>query len=126
MHELDCLNGKIINGDKPALGIANRGFRYGDALFETMKVRKGKILFAQYHFERLFTGLSLMKIHIPKLFTIEKLSAAILQLCRRNKCEDLARVRLTVFRSDGGLYDAERSLQYLIESWPLEFNKSIE
>lgn len=118
MNEV-CLNGKILNINEPVLSVTNRSFRYGDALFETMKIAKGKILFAHYHFERLFTGLRLMKIQIPQLFTIEKINSDIIELCKRNKCEDLARVRLTVFRSDGDLYESQNSLQYLIESWPL-------
>ena len=123
MNEI-CLNGKILNGNESVLSATNRSFRYGDALFETMKLTKGKILLSHYHFERLFAGLSLMKIQIPQLFTIEKINSEIIELCRRNKCEDLARVRLTVFRSDGGLYESKNSLQYLIESWPLSDSKN--
>lgn len=107
-------------GNEPLLNAANRGFRYGDALFETMKLINGKILLAAYHFQRLFSGSSLIKIEIPKLFTQEKLIAEVIQLCKKNKCEKLARVRLTVFRSDEGLYESDNSLQYLIECWPLD------
>ena len=119
MNEI-CLNGKIITGVEPIFNAANRGFRYGDALFETMKLSKGKIFLVQYHFERLFTGLNLFKIDVPKFFTEEKLITQIIQLCKRNKCESLARIRLTVFRSDGGLYGSNNSLEYLIECWPLD------
>ena len=125
MNEV-LLNGKIISANEPTLNVTNRSFRYGDALFETMKVTNGKIQLVQYHFERLLSGLQLIKIDIPKLFIPEKIVSEILQLCKRNKCEDLARVRLTVFRSDGGFpstssgqVESDNSLQYLIECWPL-------
>ena len=114
MNEI-CLNGKIIPGEEPVLNATNRGFRYGDALFETMKLVNGKILLAQYHFERLFAGLRSIKINIPKFFTPEKITSEIIQLCKRNKCEHPARIRLTVFRSDGDLFESGNSLQYLIE-----------
>ena len=113
-------NGKIIPGDEPVLLVSNRSYRYGDGLFETMKVVNGIILLAEYHFERLFSSLSVLKFNPPKLFTKEKLGHLILQLCRKNECEDLARVRLSVFRGNGGLYDEDKTMQYVIESWPID------
>ena len=114
------LNGKIISANESALTVTNRGFRYGDALFETMKVTNGKIQLQQYHFERLLSGLQLIKIEVPKLFKPEKIVPEIIRLCKRNKCENLARVRLTVFRADGNLYESDNSLQYLIECSTLD------
>jgi len=98
---------------------SNRGYRYGDGLFETMKVMNGRILLAGYHFERLFASLFLLKYEIPGLITKEKLEQDILHLCKKNGCEKLARVRLSVFRGNGGLYDDDKMLQYLVECWPL-------
>ena len=114
-----CFNGKIVAADEPALLVSNRGYRYGDGLFETIKVAEGQLILENYHFERLFSGLSLLKFEIPVHFTKEKINAGILQLCKRNGCEKLARVRLSVFRGNGGLYDEDKSLQYIIECWPL-------
>ena len=114
-----CFNGKVLPADEPALLVSNRGYRYGDGLFETMKIAGGLILLEGYHFERLFSGLSLMKFEIPGLFTKEKISHEVLQLCKKNDAEELARVRLSVFRGNGGLYVEDKALQYVIESWPL-------
>lgn len=114
-----CFNGKVVSGNEPILMASNRGYRYGDGLFETMKVVNGNIALNQFHFERLFSGLSLLKFEIPKLFTVEKLQHEIMHLCRKNECEKLARVRLSVFRGNGGLYDEDKTLQYIIECWPL-------
>ena len=114
-----CFNGTIVPGNEPHLLVANRGYRYGDGLFETIKVVKGIILSEYYHFERLFSGLSLLKFTVPRLFTKEKLAEEILYLCKKNECENLARVRLSVFRGNGGLYDEDRTPGYIIECWPL-------
>jgi branched-chain amino acid aminotransferase len=114
------LNGKLQPGDQPALLVSNRGYRYGDGLFETIKVINGKILLEQYHFERLFSGVLLLQFETPKLFTAVKLTEEILRLCKKNECEQMARVRLSVFRGNGGLYDDDKTLQYVIECWPLD------
>jgi branched-chain amino acid aminotransferase len=112
-------NGKIIPAHEPLLLATNRSYRYGDGLFETMKVVDGNIQLANYHFERLFSGLLLLKFEISKLFTADILQQEIIRLCKRNNCEGLSRVRLSVFRGNGGLYDEDKALQYIIECWPL-------
>jgi len=119
------MNGKILKENEPALMVSNRGYRYGDGLFETMKIIEGKIILAQLHFERLFSSLQLLKFKTPELFTVEKLQQEILSLAKKNKCERLARVRLSVFRGHGGLYDNDKDKepQYIIECWPL--NESV-
>jgi len=99
---------------------ANRGYRYGDGLFETMKMINGKVILANYHFERLFNGIKLLQFGIPSLFKVANLQKEILAVCKKNKCEGLARIRLSVFRGDGGLYDETKNLHYLIESWPAD------
>lgn len=114
-----CFNGKFVDADKAVLMASNRSYRYGDGLFETMKVINGQIQLAVFHMDRLFKGLSLLKFDIPGLFTAEILQKKILELCRHNECEQLARVRLSVSRGNGGLYDEDRKLQYLVECWTL-------
>jgi len=119
------VNGKILSDLKPALLVSNRGYRYGDGLFETMKVSAGKIILESLHFERLFNSLEIMKFKIPRLFTVEKIRNEILTLASKNRCSQLARVRLSVFRGHGGLYenDKEKEPQYVLECWPL--NESV-
>ncbi|MES1213957.1 MAG: aminotransferase class IV [Bacteroidota bacterium] len=115
-----CLDGKFFPVDQPVLKHDNRGFRYGDGLFETMKMYNGQIALKTFHFERLFSSLDLLKYRLPAFFNQEKLEKEILLLCKKNNCEKLGRVRLTVYRGDGGLYDENKTLNYLIESWPLD------
>jgi len=112
-------NGKILAADQPVLQAANRGYRYGDALFETLKLNQGRILLEDLHFERLEKGLQLLKFERPGLFSVQKIAKEVLQLAEKNKVRELGRIRLSLFRGNGGLYDADRVLQYLIECWPL-------
>jgi branched-chain amino acid aminotransferase len=113
-------NGKLLPEDDKIIRANNRGLRYGDGLFETMKLQNGEIRLFDLHMERLFKGLALLKFDIPALFTKEFLRESILQLSHKNRMEQLARVRLNVFRGAGGLYDPEDlHPNYVIEIMPL-------
>ncbi|HZI52446.1 MAG TPA: aminotransferase class IV, partial [Chitinophagaceae bacterium] len=105
--------------DAPVLPADNKSYRYGDGLFETMKVVQGQISLAALHFERLFSGLKILGYKVPLLLVPAKLQEEIQLLCKKNKCEKLARVRLSVSRGNGGIDDETDELQYLIECWPL-------
>jgi branched-chain amino acid aminotransferase len=117
------INGKIVPDSQPVLMAGNQGYRYGDGLFETIKLLNGKLLLETFHFGRLFAGMSLFNYTIPKLLTTEKLRQEILELAEKNRCTTLARVRLSVSRGNGGLYDGDQQLQRVIECWPL--NESV-
>ncbi len=113
-------NGKILPEDSKIIGANNRGFRYGDGLFETMKLQQGEIRLFDLHMDRLFKGLAILKFDIPTLFTKELILESIIQLSRKNKLEQSGRVRLNVFRGPGGLYDPKNlHPNYLIEVLPL-------
>ena len=113
-------NGQIIREDNAFISINNRSFRYGDGCFETMKVVSNKLLFSDFHFERLFSSLATLQFDIPSYITPDFLQTQILTLVRKNHHEKLARVRLTIYRGDGGLYDPQNLLpNYLIQTWEL-------
>jgi branched-chain amino acid aminotransferase len=108
-----CFNGDIIL-QQPLFTSENRGFRYGDGVFETIKVFKGTILLDQYHFDRLFLSLSLLKIFLTPDLNATTLENYILELCGANECLDSARVRLAVFRREEG------HASFVIEASPLD------
>ena len=95
-----CFNGDFLPASEGLFNAGNRSFRYGDGIFETIKVYNGKILLEQYHFDRMFLGIKLLKI--TSTVDTSVLSNLILELCRRNGCIESARVRLAVFRNYEG------------------------
>ena len=113
-------NGRMIKGNGPLITPDNRSFRYGDGCFETMKVVNGKLQLAVYHFERLFASLDLLKFELPHYFTAGYLEQNVLALAAKNRHSALARVRLTIARGDGGLYDPENHFpNHLVQTWAL-------
>jgi branched-chain amino acid aminotransferase len=113
-------NGKIIKASKASISPNNRSFRYGDGCFETMKLMDNTILLANYHFERLFASLQLLQFDVPNYLTADYLLHQIIDVAKKNYHSKLARVRLTIYRGDGGLYDPENHFpNYLIQTWDL-------
>jgi len=112
-------NDKIYEDGTAVIGPDNRSLRYGDGLFETMKVINGKIRLGDYHFERLFSGMKILQFEIPGYFTASYLENKIAELCKKNQ-HSSARVRLMVFRGNGGLYDTGNKPNYIIQSWDVE------
>ena len=113
-------NGKIYRSHKLLISPNNRSFRYGDGFFETMKMIDGKINLASYHFERLFQSLELLRFEKQATFTKDYLENAITELAAKNMHSKFARVRVMIFRGDGGLYDTENNNpNFLIQTWQL-------
>lgn len=50
--------GQMLADDLPVIGLNDRGFAYGDGLFETIRVGNGIPLFFAQHMQRLFSGLA--------------------------------------------------------------------
>jgi branched-chain amino acid aminotransferase len=97
-------NGKLFRSDIPVLKTSNRAFCYGDALFETMRFKKNKIFFINDHIDRLFRGMKYLKMEIPKNYSVSFFEKHISDIAKRNGIKDNARIRLQVFRNEGGYY----------------------
>tara|TARA_R110002012_G_scaffold321944_1_gene552560 strand:+ start:2168 stop:3013 length:846 start_codon:yes stop_codon:yes gene_type:complete len=115
-------NGNILSKDTNFLSSENRGFKYGDALFETIRVVGQKIYFWEDHYLRLMASMRILRMQIPMNFTMEYLEAQILETIVANALENSAvRVRFTVFRNEGGYYSPETNeISFVIEVKPLE------
>jgi branched-chain amino acid aminotransferase len=83
----------------------NRGYAYGDALFETIKISHGKLLFWEDHYFRLMASMRIMRMDIPMEFTMEFLESEIVKLLSESDLlKSSVRVRLMIHRNTGGLY----------------------
>lgn len=113
------LNGNLV--EQESVLSTNRAFLYGDAVFETLKIVNGKVLFMEDHYFRLMASMRIVRMQIPMNFTLENLEQQILDLAEKNFCSDSSRIRFTVFRNDGGFYlPTDRNVSYLISSSKLE------
>ncbi|CAN5286251.1 aminotransferase class IV [soil metagenome] len=115
------LNGTLVNKEKATLSINNRGLAYGDSVFETIRVINGKIIFWEDHYFRLMASMRIMRMEIPSLFSPEFLEEKILEVIVQNNFHNAAaRIRLTIFRKEGGYYTPlTREVDYIIEATKL-------
>jgi branched-chain amino acid aminotransferase len=115
-------NGALQAADKAIFTHNNRAFKYGDALFETVRYVNGTLFFWEDHYFRLMASMRILRMEIPMDFTLEFLEEEIKKTIESNQLESGAvRVRLTVFRNDGGLYTpATNDVSYVIETNAME------
>lgn len=108
-------NGQIIHKDTFQLKHTNRAFKYGDAIFETLVVKNNKVIFWEDHYFRLMASMRMLRMKIPMEFTLEFLQEELLKTVEA--ADKTYRIRLSVFRKDGGLYlPTTNEADYLIES----------
>ena len=109
-------NGELLYPENAKLSLENRGFKYGDAIFETIKVQNKKIIFFEDHYFRLMASMRMLRMKIPMQFTLEFLEQEILKTVAVQDRASSFRVRLNVYRKDGGLYTPKTNeIDYLID-----------
>jgi len=109
-------NGELLFPENVQLSIENRAFKYGDGLFETVKVAQNKVFFLEDHYFRLMASMRMLRMKIPMKFTMEFLEKEILKTVDVQDNTNSYRVRLTVYRKDGGFYTPKTNeIDYLIE-----------
>lgn len=113
-------NGTLVSQDANIVA-QNRGFLYGDAVFETVKIVNSKILFLEDHYFRLMSSMRVIRMEIPMNFTMEYLEEQIISLVKNNGLESSARARITVCRNEGGYYlPQNNTVSFLIQATSIE------
>ena len=107
-------NGNIQDASNFAIE-NNRGFLFGDAIFETIKVNGTKILFLEEHYLRLMASMRICRMEIPMNFTMEHMEEEILKLIELQTNKVSNRIRFSVFRNADGLYNpTSNEVQFVI------------
>lgn len=116
-------NGDIIEAGKPFLDASNRAFKFGDALFETIRIVNGKPVFMDGHISRLFEGMQVLGIDRPIEYSIDYFRNFIGKLIEQSEIKDGGRARLTVFRNGDGFFTpTDNTPSFTIEISPYVHN----
>ncbi len=82
-------------------------------------------MFLRDHIARIKLGMTVLRMNLPAEFNTENIEEQIMQLLKHNTHAPNARIRLTVFRNEGGYYTPETNdISFLIESE--ELNSAFE
>ena len=104
----------------------NRGFLYGDAIFETIKINGTKILFLEEHYLRLMASMRICRMEIPMNFTMEFMEEEILKLIELQINKVSNRIRFSVFRNADGFYNpTSNDVQFVITCSKLSSEKYV-
>jgi aminodeoxychorismate lyase len=92
------LNGRFVPEEQALVSVFDRGFLYGDGLFETMRLFNGRPFRWDAHVERLQRGAAFLQIQVP--FAPESLRHLVNELVVRNQMQE-GLLRLTLSRGIG-------------------------
>ncbi|KTD75088.1 D-amino acid aminotransferase [Legionella waltersii] len=116
MMKYAFINGNFIEETNASISIFDRGFLFGDAIYEVLPVYNGRPFFLEKHLERLFSNLDKIKIPIPS-YPFEEI---IDQLIRKNG-GDTMQVYLQITRGNQGIrkHDIPDSLEPTVVAFTL-------
>lgn len=100
-----CYDNKFYEENKPIFRL-NRAMKFGDGVFESIRVVAGKVKYLDFHLERMQKGLKALEINCSK-GEIEILKVCIEQLLIKNEIERGAILRIIAQRSGLGKYAPE-------------------
>lgn len=116
-------NGKLFLETENIFSVNNRAFKYGDALFETIRIVDGKLLFLDDHFMRLKKGMDFLQFKNCEI-SFESIAEQMVSLITKNNVKKGGRLRITLFRDAEGFYTPiNEKCGYVIEAKPIEVNQ---
>lgn len=116
-----CFNGQFVEKEHLNLGL-NRAFKFGDGLFETIRLINGQAQNFSDHIERLTDGMGFLKLHFNNDFC-KSLQQDSEQLILKNKLFKGGVLRIYIYRSGLGKYTPlSNNAEYLIETEELSEN----
>lgn len=117
------INGTLKDANEASIFAGNRGHLYGDGIFESIRVVKGKAINIEAHIHRMFDGALALKMELPSFFSVDYFSEKINEIITHSNIEEGARIRISLDRKSGGTYmPISNDAEYLIEIYPIESN----
>ena len=100
MEQLVYINGEFLPQSEAKVSVLDRGYLYGDGVFEGIRGYNGRIFRLDQHLERLYRGAKAIALEVP--LAPEELREVVLETVRRNDVHDCY-VRVIVSRGQGDL-----------------------
>lgn len=108
MKDFIWINGRYLRSSEASISVLDRGFLYGDGLFETLRSYQGWPFRLRDHVDRLKS--SARELKIPLTVSFKSFHRVIEKLLHLNRLEDAyLRITLTRGRKEAGFYLAPPS-----------------
>ncbi|HEY7296648.1 MAG TPA: D-amino-acid transaminase [Xanthobacteraceae bacterium] len=86
MSRIAYVNGRYVPCHLAVVHVEDRGYQFGDGVYEVCEVRRGRIIDARRHMERLVR--SLRELRIPLPMSLAALDIVLRETIRRNRVSD--------------------------------------
>jgi len=120
------LDGRILEEKNAVIDVFDRGFLFGDGLFETMRAYEGRVFLLNEHLERLEA--SARELELGMGYSKEEFSEAIYEVLRANNLKE-ARIRLSLSRgrfSGSVEYDGSEKGMVVVSAVLVEEGKELK
>lgn len=104
--EYIILNGEMLGTSQPFMK-DNRAFRFGDGVFESIRILNGLPYNLQFHIERMLEGANILSLDIPNHFSADYFKGQIKSLIQKNCIQAGGKARISLFRDGEGTYFSE-------------------
>jgi branched-subunit amino acid aminotransferase/4-amino-4-deoxychorismate lyase len=119
-------NDSIIANNGPIVHAGNRGYLYGDGVFESIRIIDGKAINLKNHVNRMLEGARKIMMRPPNFFDVPFFEDRINELLQKSDIKSGGKCRISLDRATGGTYRPESNeVEFLIEVYPLEHNQFV-
>ncbi len=88
------VNGNLLPADNALFTAHHRSVKYGDGIFESIRVINGKIAFIDKHLKRLFRNAGLIKLSVK--FSTDEIKQQLSVLLEKNQIQNNGRIRISL------------------------------
>ena len=115
--------GKVSQDSSFLIPAQSRALRYGDGLFETILCAYGQTIAFELHLERMLEGMKILQFDFESAQFSKEIKDALLQMTANVGKNSRARIRISVFRAEGGAYlPISNRPEFWIEMQPITDN----
>ena len=119
------LNRDIVEYEQIKTLNENRGFKYGDGLFETIAVIRGEAVLIDRHIKRITEGADVLGIKAPAWLSSKAIAEQIAILAMHENESRHAIARIHLWRTGNGRYaPQENTAEVMLTYEPAEFTRS--
>lgn len=117
-------NGEILENSEYTIKTGNRGYLYGDGVFESVRILNGKPINLANHISRMLEGAKKIKMRPPSFFNVSFFEDRIIELSKKSAITEGGKCRISLDRSSGGTFHPDSNeVEFYIEVYPTDINK---